>query len=169
MRTSSSTPIRRHRWTLLLQLLLLGMLTAACGADDVIAAPTDAGEGPVPRPGVVAVRLEPVEGIFVKGFEAGIRFETGDGEMIAATLWGDAVRSSVVEPAPEDFYRHVVEQEVPSGEVIVLAQANVGIGPPPEVPNLDDLGCRLAVQVPPGGRVEVELTFAGPPDCLRLS
>ena len=150
-------------------LLLLALLpTASCGADDVVASPSAGGDGPAPLPGVVAVRLEPVDGTFIEGFEAGLRFETGDGDVIAATLWSDAVRRSVAEPTADDFYRHVVEQEVPSGEVVVFARANVGIGPPPEVPDLDDLGCRLAVQVPADGRVDVELTFAGPEGCLRV-
>jgi hypothetical protein len=62
----------------------------------------------------------------------------------------------------------VLEQDVPAGTVVVLASANVGAGPPPEVPDLaGDLRCRLEVDVTESGRVDVEVTFGDPDDCLR--
>ena len=136
------------------------------------AAPTTA--APVPgsttdaAPGVVAVRLEPVNGIFVEGFEVGLRFETAEGTVLASTLWSDFVRSHG-DGTIDDHYTSVLEQPVPSGQIVVRATVNIGIGPAPEIPDLsEDLRCQLEVAVPPDGRVDVEVSFSGGPDCLRL-
>lgn len=118
--------------------------------------------------GMVGVHIEQVEGVFIEGFEVGLRFETPDGEVLMSTLWTDFVESLGTESI-EAYYDSVLELGVPAGAVIVLATANVGAGPPPEVPDLDgDLRCRLEVDVPDGGRTDVEVTFDNPDDCLRL-
>jgi hypothetical protein len=117
--------------------------------------------------GTITVRIEEVDGVFIEGFEVGLRFETPDGEVIASTLWTDFVQSLGVESI-EAYYGSVLEQAVPAGTVVVLASANVGAGPPPEVPDLaGDLRCRLVVDVPESGRVDVEVTFGDPDDCLH--
>ncbi len=119
--------------------------------------------------GTIAVNIEPVEGFFIEGFEVGIRFETPDGVPISSTLWSDFVTSQG-EPELEDYYTSVLEETVPAGEVIVLASANVGIGPGPEIPDVDgELRCRLPVTVPANGTVSVEITFSDPDNCLRLN
>lgn len=118
-------------------------------------------------PGTIAVRIEEVDGVFIEGFEVGLRFETPEGEVIASTLWTDFVQSLGVESI-DAYYDSVLEQDVPAGVVVVLASANVGAGPPPEVPDLaGDLRCRLEVDVPESGRVDVEVTFGDPDVCLR--
>lgn len=100
------------------------------------------------EPGAVAVRIEEIDGFLIEGFEVGLRFETPDGEVIASTLWTDFVQSLWVDSIG-DYYDSVLQQEVPAGTVAVLASANVGLGPPPEVPDLTgDLRCRLEVEVP---------------------
>jgi hypothetical protein len=116
--------------------------------------------------GVIAVRLEPVDGFFIEGFEVGLRFETPGGDVIAAALWSEFVQSQD-DPRLEAYYESVLEQPVPAGDVVVLATANVGIGPGPEVPDLDgEMRCRLDMSVPEGATVEVEVSFADQ-DCLR--
>lgn len=118
--------------------------------------------------GTVAVHIQEVDGVFIEGFEVGLRFETPDGDVIGSTLWSDFVESQG-DASLDAYYDSVYEQEVPAGTVIVRASANVGIGPPPEVPDLDgDLRCRLEVEVPDAGRVDVEVTFDDPDDCLQL-
>lgn len=118
--------------------------------------------------GTVAVHIQEVDGVFIEGFEVGLRFETPEGEVLGSTLWSDFVESQGDESI-DAYYDSVFEQEVPAGSVVVLASANVGIGPPPEVPDVDgDLRCRLEVEVPDAGRVDVEVTFDDPDDCLRL-
>ncbi|HEX5996382.1 MAG TPA: hypothetical protein VFY84_14670 [Jiangellales bacterium] len=117
--------------------------------------------------GVVAVHIEELDGVFVEGFEVGLRFETPGGEVIGSTLWSDFVES-VAAASVEAYYDRVLEQAVPAGTVVVLASANVGLGPPPEIPDVDGpLRCRLEVDVPQDGRVDVEITFDDPDACLR--
>ena len=114
----------------------------------------------------MAVRLEPVDGMFIEGFEVGLRFEDADGAVLDTVLWSDFV-SSQDGAAAQDYYGSVLEQSVPAGPVVVLAAVNIGIGPPPETPDLDgELRCRLELEVPEGETVEVEVLFADE-DCLR--
>lgn len=170
---------------LLLLLLATGLLLSACGSDDDTPVATDGdttttappATGPPdtdpPDPsddaaGTIAVHIEEVEGFFIEGFEVGLRFETADGEVIASTLWGDFVAAEG-DGSLESFYESVLEQPVPAGDVVVLATANVGAGPPPETPDIEgDLRCRLEVTVPEGDTVEVEVNFSGTDDCLTL-
>ena len=118
-------------------------------------------------PGRIHVRLEQVEGVFVEGFEVGLRFETGAGEVIAATLWSDFV-SSTGRTGIDAAYDSVLTQPVPSGTVQVSAEANIGIGPGPSIPDLSgELPCTLTVEVEPDQDVAVEVGFDGTGDCLR--
>ncbi|MBT8247246.1 MAG: hypothetical protein KJN73_05495 [Acidimicrobiia bacterium] len=128
----------------------------------------DVVQGGGPATGLVAVSLEEVGGFFHEGFEIGLRFENAEGEVIAATLWSDFVVSQGVKGL-EDFYDSILEQVVPAGELVVLATVNVGIGPPPEVPDLGgDLRCRIEVVVPENDRVNIEVSFVNHENCLRL-
>lgn len=157
-------------WPVLAALLALAAVTSCGnGTDTTVTDEPDPGtpETGTAGTGTIAVHIEEVEGVFVEGFEVGLRFETPDGEVIASTLWTDFVESLGTDSI-DAFYDSVLEQEVPAGTVVVLATANVGAGPPPEAPDLDgDLRCRLEVDVPDGGRTDVEVTFDDQ-DCLRL-
>lgn len=147
-------------------LAVLVMLAAstACGADTTTTDATTSGSA---GRGTIAVHIQEMDGVFVEGFEVGLRFETLDGDVIASTLWSDFVQAQGSESI-EAYYDSVLEQDVPAGPVVVLASANVGIGPPPEVPDLDgDLRCQLQVEVPADDQVDVEVTFDDPADCLR--
>lgn len=116
--------------------------------------------------GLVAIQLEPVDGYFIEGFEIGLRIETAAGDPIVSTLWTSFVDSLPGEATIDAYYDSVLEQPVPAGDVVVLATANIGAGPPPAVPDLDgDFACRLPVTVEPGQVVVVEVRFSGP-DCL---
>ena len=144
--------------------LTLILVASACSSDD---SPTDTAVPDGDGTGVVAVSIEEVEGFFTEGFEVGFRFETTDGERIDALLWSDFVAEQGSNDL-EAYYTSVLEQEVPAGDVVVLATANIGIGPPPDTPDLDgEMRCRLEVNVPAGGRVEVQVGFSDPATCLR--
>lgn len=162
------------------------VLLTACGSDDAgsgsndappvttgetlpeVAEPTPT-DTPTDERGTINVRLEEVEGVFIEGFEIGLRFETPDGEVIDSTLWSDFV-VSLGDPDLDAFYSSVLEQDVPAGDVVVMATVNVGIGPAPEVPDLaGELQCRLDVDVPADGSVDVVVTFSGDADCLQLA
>jgi hypothetical protein len=60
-------------------------------------------------------------------------------------------------------------EQLPAGIVVVEAEVSIGIGPGPVPPDLDapELPCRLEVEVPDGGRVDVEVSFQPEGDCLR--
>lgn len=156
-------------------LLLLGLVAAGCGEEDRTVAAADRDGAPAPMPeaqgrdsGIVAVQLEPVPGVFIEGFEIGLRLETGKGELIVATLWSDFVQSTGATDI-EAFYDSVFTQSVPAGTVRLRAEVNIGIGPGPEVPDLTgDLPCELVVEVEPGTETVVEVSFGGSNDCLRL-
>jgi hypothetical protein len=163
------------------------VVLAACGSDDTGSRPVDEAPsvttgGTLPEladppttdsataeRGTINVRLESVEGVFIEGFEVGLRFETPDGDVIDSMLWTDFV-NSLGEPDIDAYYTSVLEQPVPAGGVVVLATANVGAGPGPVVPDLDgELQCRLDVDVPADGSVDVVVTFSGTDDCLQLA
>jgi hypothetical protein len=117
---------------------------------------------------VVEVRLEPVDGYFIEGFDIGLRFETGDGEVVAALRWSDAVRASTPHPPLDAYYRTVLEQAMPAGAGAVLASVSIGAAAGPATPDpAGPLDCRLDLDVGPGERVAVEVSFTGS-DCLRL-
>lgn len=155
----------------ILSALSLGLALAACGDDGGASGAGDAGGGDggdAATTGTLAVGLEELEGILIEGFELGLRVETAEGEVIDSILWSEFVESLGTDDV-EAFYDSVYEVEVPSGEVVVLAELNVGIGPAPSVPDPDgDLPCRLPVEVGAGERVQVEVSFDGSADCLRL-
>lgn len=169
-------------------LTILGVaLVVSCGSDAVTSGPdtttteqtttststptttsTDAPDPDSSATGVVTVRLEPVKGFFIEGFEIGLRFETGDGDTIDSMLWTDFVNLQG-SPTIEDYYNSVLEQEVPAGTVVVFASANIGMGPGPQIPDVEGaLRCRLELEIPEGGTVDVEVTFSDDVKCLRL-
>ena len=127
-----------------------------------------AGAEPDGPSGTVAVRLQRIEGYFVEGFELALRFETAAGEVVDALSWSDFVRSVEPDPPLRAYYESVLEQPVPAGTVVVLATVEIGEVAAAEVPPLDgELRCRASVDVPVGGRVEVEVRFARE-DCLHV-
>lgn len=150
---------------------------AACGGspEQRVAADVDDQEGAAGASaadagttGTVLVRLEPVAGVFIEGFEVGLRFETTDGEVIAATLWSDFVQS-LGRTDLDAFYDSVLTQPVPPGVIRVLAEANVGMGPGPVIPDLEgDLPCEVTLDVGPNTEVVVEVSFDGSDDCLHV-
>ena len=153
--------------------LVAGLLVVAgCGDDGGATAgedgsPDTTAAGGGAGTGTVTVRLEPVEGVFIEGFEVGLRFSTPDGQELDRTLWSEFVASTGT-ASIEAYYDSILEQPVPAGPIVVEAAVSVGAGPPPVTPDLDatELPCRLEVDVPDGGRVDVEVSFDAS-GCLR--
>lgn len=183
-----SFPLKRlppMKITHFLLALALGGLIAACG-DDSPANPApfapsdDNGSTSTTMPSgsttlttvaadaSVALSLEAIEGFFIEGFEVAIRFEDSSGRTINSTYWTDFVQS-LGDPTLEDYYQSVLVQAVPPGRVTVLAQTAVGMGPPPVQPDLEgELACSLVLDLEPGQRVDVEVSFSGEADCLSI-
>lgn len=117
--------------------------------------------------GEIRVQLEDVDGIFFEGFEIGLRLETGDGSLIASTLWSDHV-ASTGRTDMDAYYDSVLSQSVPAETVRVSAEVNIGQGPGPSIPDLAGaLPCVLDVEVDPGAVVTVEVGFDDRTECLR--
>ena len=154
--------------SLLVFVLCLGVLSG-CGDEATVpdsAAPD--GTAPQGETGTVTIRLEPVQGFFIEGFEVGLKIETADGELVDSTLWSTFVESTGAS-AIESYYTSVYKVEVPAGELVVRGEANIGIGPGPVIPDLTtDLVCELAITVEPDTQVDIEVNFEGTGDCLRL-
>lgn len=161
-------------------LLLAALLATGCGDTDeagvdrppIPPEPTTSGAVPTAPPeqggqgALVAVQIEEVDGIFTEGFEVALRFETGDGEVIESMLWSDVVATQGPS-TPASYYDAVLEQLVPAGDVVVFAEANVGIGPPPSVRDVNgELPCRVELQLDEDERAELEVRFDSPDDCL---
>ena len=154
----------RTRWVGLMVAAGLVAL-AGCGDDSGEAdADTESDGGGT---GTVVVSLEPTDAIFIEGFEVGLRFTDADGNEVNRVLWSDFIAAQG-DDSIDAYYDGVLEQEVPAGAVVVEAQVTIGIGPGPEPPDLDaeELPCRLDVEVPDGGRVEVQVAFQPEGDCL---
>ena len=127
-----------------------------------------AGGDEVAGTGQVDVRLEETGGIFIEGFEVGLRFETVEGETLAAMRWNEEF-ADVGRQDIHAYYDSVYHQTVPAGSVVVRAEANTGAGPPPSVPDLSgDLPCSVTVDVAPGETVTLEVSFEGGDGCLRI-
>lgn len=119
--------------------------------------------------GQIAIRFEEVQGVFIEGFEAGIRIETVEGETLYATLWTDFVQGQD-NPNITDYYESVLIRAVPATEIVVLATVNVGRGPAPVTPDITgEMACRLVLDVPADGVVEIELAFNGTENCLSVT
>lgn len=157
-------------------LLAVGLGAAAAWAisrdsDDsttTVAQPSDGGaETPADEgTGHVRVQIEEIDGFFTEGFEVGLRFETAEGDLISSTLWTDFVQATGNTDL-QAFYDSVLTQAVPAGPVRVSAEANVGAGPPPSIPDLaGELPCSVSFEVDPGEEVTVEVNFSGTDDCL---
>ena len=144
-----------------------GPTTTSMGGGTGSSATGDDDGQPSDTAGTVNVSLEPIDGFFIEGFEIGLRFETPDQEVLASFLWTDVV-AALDDPTIEDYYDTVHPQPVTAGEVVVLATVSIGVGPAPVTPDLDGpMQCRLVVEVPEGGEVDVEVSFEQS-NCLAL-
>jgi hypothetical protein len=157
--------------------LLAGSLLAACGDDP--AATTADSTGPEvtlplnPTPatgeGTINVALEQTDGVFIEGFEIGLRFTTADGTVVKALLWNDFV-ASLDSTDINAYYDSVLEQPVPAGTITVEADVRISPGGAIVPPDLEaeELPCSLDVEVPESGSVDVEVSFSGESGCISL-
>ena len=101
-----------------------------------------------------------------------IRGPRGHLEAIYRALPGARAAAVLCHSHPQrggSMYDGVLHRTVPAGTVVVRAEANVGAGPPPSVPDLTgDLPCSVTVDVAPGQTVTLEVSFAGGDGCLRV-
>jgi hypothetical protein len=165
-----------------LALLALGAASCSDSDDDggvgdeatTTAPPDDDGDdtGGGSGEGTISVRLEPTDAIFIEGVEVGLRFtDATTGEEIERVVWSDVVAEQEPAAGADPFYDAEYEIAVPAGAVRVGSDVNLGIGPPPEPPDLDanPMPCELDVDVADGETVVVEVAFDDAGDeCLRI-
>ena len=152
-------------------------MKASSDAERAYTHPKDLVREPIPwsppsvdgRAGQVDVSIQPVEGLFIEGFQVGLRFEDGDGKVLDSAYWSDVVHSLVDEPAPEDFYATVMHEPVPAGTAVVRAEVTLGSSGPPPDPDLSgSLPCAAKVPVAAGETVRVEVRFDSERHCVAL-
>jgi hypothetical protein len=116
--------------------------------------------------GTLAISLQPIEGVFIEGFEIAVRVETSEGEVLYASLWTDYIKSTG-DMNLRNFYDGVLTQAVPAGPVVILATVNIGMGPGPITPDLfGDLKCRFETDVTADGETQIQIAFDAQTNCL---
>jgi hypothetical protein len=154
---------RRAVLALVAALAVLGVAVGAVlltrdssGDDETSAADDPAGGGT--GEGTLAVDLEPVDGVFVEGFDVTLRFFGADDEMIAERDWSDVAAGGT---DPQSYYTYVHQEQVPAGSVRLVSYMRISPGgaiPPPQEP-----GCETTVDVADGDTARITLLFQGDP------
>ena len=122
----------------------------------VVAAQLD-GEQAVPADqGTLAVDLEPVEGMFIEGFDVTLQFYDSGDNLLSERVWSESVTSTGTTAAPGDIdphYTHVLREPVPPGTVRLVTVMRIGLDP--EGPR-----CETTVDVGEADVARVTLLFA---------
>jgi len=122
----------------------------------VVAAQLD-GEQAVPADqGTLAVDLEPVEGMFIEGFDVTLQFYDSGDNLLSERVWSESVTSTGTTAAPGDIdphYTHVLREPVPAGTVRLVTVMRIGLDP--EGPR-----CETTVDVGEADVARVTLLFA---------
>jgi hypothetical protein len=96
----------------------------------VVAAQLD-GEGAVPAgQGSLAVDLEPVEGIFIEGFDVTLEFYDSGDNLLSERTWSESVSATGTAAASDDvdpYYTHVLREPVPAGTVRLVTLVRIGL------------------------------------------
>ena len=120
----------------------------------VVAAQLD-GEGAVPAgQGTLAVDVEPVEGMFVEGFDVTLQFYAGD-NLLSERTWNESVSATGATAAAGDVdphYTHVLDEPIPAGAIRLVTVMRIGMSP-------DGPQCETTVDVGDGDVARVTLLF----------
>ena len=166
-------PLPRRGWLFVAAAILVIVLIAAWAlarsrTPDAVVAGATGGSAAANAPGEIRVRLADAGRFYTEGFQIDLRFETGEGEVIASTSWTGSLASS----GPTDmdgYYDSVRSQPVPAGTIRIWGEVDLGVGPGPSITDPSgDLRCLLTVKVAPGEVVTVEASADDPADCLHL-
>jgi hypothetical protein len=122
----------------------------------VVAAQLD-GEQAVPADqGTLAVDLEPVEGMFIEGFDGTLQFYDSGDNLLSERAWSESVTSTGTTAAPGDIdphYTHLLREPVPPGTVRLVTIMRIRLDP--EGPR-----CETTVDVGEADVARVTLLFA---------
>lgn len=118
-----------------------------------------------PGDGTLVVDLEPVEAVFVEGFDVTLRVYGHTGDLLAEREWSEAVAEGGattdpgggVDPYVDPYYMHVLREAVPAGTIRLVTFMRISPGgsiPPPEGP-----GCETTVEVGAADATRITLLF----------
>jgi hypothetical protein len=129
-------------------------------ADPPATGPTDPDDDPVVAPegeGTLAIDLEPIDGVFIEGFDVTLRFHDAAGDLFAEREWSDAV-TEAGDTDIDAYYSYVLHETVPAGQVRLVTYMRISPGgaiPPPEGP-----GCDTTIDIAAGDTARVTLLFS---------
>jgi len=106
--------------------------------------------------GSLAVDLEPVEGMFIEGFDVTLQFYDAGDNLLAERTWSESASATGTTAAAGDvdpYYTHVLREPVPSGTNRLVT--TMRINPDPEGPP-----CETTVDVGQADVARVTLLFA---------
>lgn len=129
-----------------LNLVLFDGLVVAAQLDGESALPADQG--------TLAVDVEPIEGMFIEGFDVTLQFYSGD-NLLSERTWSQSVSATGTTPAAGDvdpYYTHVLEEPVPAGTIRLVTLVRIGMSP--EGPR-----CETTVDVPQSDVARLTLLF----------
>jgi hypothetical protein len=123
-----------------------------------------AGNGPDPGQGeqvepeaTLAVDMEPIEFVFIEGFDVTMRFYGPDGDLVAEREWSDAVAAGGPSDDLDDYYDFVLRQVVPAGTVRLVTWVRLSEGGPIGPPA--GPGCETVLDVAADDTARVTLLF----------
>lgn len=108
--------------------------------------------------GVLAVDLEPVDGMPIEGFALSLRYLDAEGDEVGQVEWSETIPP---DSTIEWYYRHVHEQRVPAGAVTLRSWMRVSAGGP--LPPASGPGCTTPVTVGRDDRARVTVLFGPDP------
>lgn len=117
--------------------------------------------------GVLAVDLEPVDGVFIEGFALTLRYVDAEGNEVGHVEWSETIPP---DSTIDGHYRHVHEQRVPAGAVTLRSWMRLSPGGP--LPPASGPGCTTPVNVGSDDRARVTVLFGPDPhsgDCAAVA
>jgi hypothetical protein len=117
--------------------------------------------------GVLAVDLEPVDGVLIEGFALTLHYIDAEGNQVGEAEWSETVPPG---STIDDHYRHVHDQEVPAGAVTLRSWMRLSPGGP--LPPASGPGCATPVNVGADDRARVTVLFGPDPhsgDCAAVA
>jgi hypothetical protein len=149
----------------------LAACLAITGCESPIPLPAPGAPGVAGTPavdeGVLAVNLEPSDGLYTEGFDVTMRYYDAGGVEVGDVEWHETIPPN---SGADEYYRHVHRQEVPAGAVTLRSWMRISPGGP--IPPPTGAGCTTRVPVAENDQARVTLMFSNDPvtgDCAAIA
>ena len=138
------------------------LLLAGCGSNaDLDGAPVGPSASSAGS-GTIRVRLEPLDGVLVEGFQLAVRLEAPPGHALVSSTWAELVREQSPTPSLPEIYDFVVRTPAPAGPFVLNTIMHPGMEDPQSP-------CVTRGNLADGGTVTVVVKFQNIDGCSRLS